>query len=268
MNNEPDKLEPDKLKIAQRFGQAAAIYHSQASLQRHCATKLLEVLDRWDVPPGQILEVGCGTGFLTQGLCDRFPQHPLRVTDLSAEMLDFCQTHLQTGSGAVSFQQMDGEKLETEETYGLIVASFVIQWFRQPIETLRLWLERSQPNGILCLAFPTCHSFPEWRQMCEFLHIPFTANDLPNPQDLLKGLSKQVQDSYLLEEFFHTSHQDAGDFFRGMKSIGAGVNTSGQQLSASEMKRLIRHWNNTVKKDKPGSLLQVHHHVAFLLLRR
>jgi malonyl-CoA O-methyltransferase len=262
MNNERDKL-----RIAQRFGQAAAIYHSQASLQQHCAMKLLEVLALWDVPPGQILEVGCGTGFLTQGLCDRFPQHSLQVTDLSAEMLDFCQAHLKI-RGAVSFQQMDGEKLETEETYGLIVASFVIQWFKQPVETLRLWLERLQPNGILCLAFPTCRSFPEWRQMCESLHIPFTANDLPNPQDLIEGLSKLVQDSYLQEEFFHTSHQDASDFFRGMKSIGAGVNTSGQQLSTAEMKRLIRYWNDVVKSDKPGSILQVHHHVAFLLLRR
>jgi malonyl-CoA O-methyltransferase len=259
----------DKLKIAQSFGQAASIYHTQASLQQDCATKLLQILDLWEVPAGKILEVGCGTGFLTQELCDRFPHQPLQVTDLSAEMLAFCQAHLQIGGNRapVSFQQMDGEKLETEETYSLIVASFVIQWFKQPVETLRLWLERLQPHGILCLAFPTCHSFPEWREKCEDLQLPFTANALPDSQELIKALSSLSQDSYLQEVFLHTSHQDAGDFLRGLKAIGAGINTSGQKLSAAEMKRLIRHWNNAVKKDKQD-VLQVHHHVAFLLIRR
>jgi malonyl-CoA O-methyltransferase len=262
--------QPNKLKIAQSFGQAAEIYHTQASLQQDCATKLLQILDLWEVPAGKILEVGCGTGFLTQGLCDRFPHHPLQVTDLSGDMLDFCQTHLQImGDRApVSFQPMDGEKIESQETYGLIVASFVIQWFKQPVETLELWLERLQPGGILCLAFPTYRSFPEWQQMCESLQIPFTANSLPHPQELVKALSDFSQNSYLQEEFFYTFHQDAGDFFKGMKSIGAGVNTSGQQLSAAEMKRLIRHWNNLVKEDKPDGVLQVHHHVAFLLIRQ
>jgi malonyl-CoA O-methyltransferase len=259
----------DKLKIAQSFGKAAAIYHTQAALQQDCATKLLQILDLWEVPAGKILEVGCGTGFLTQGLCDRFPHLPLQVTDLSAEMLEFCQAHLQIAGGRapVSFRQMDGEKLEAAETYGLIVASFVIQWFQQPADTLRLWLERLQPQGILCLAFPACDSFSEWRQMCEALQIPFTANALPHPQALVKSLSQCSQDSYLQEEFFYTSHQDAGDFFRGLKSIGAGINTSGQTLSTAEMKRLIRYWNHAIKNDRQG-VLQVHHHVAFLLIRR
>jgi malonyl-CoA O-methyltransferase len=260
--------EPTKLKVAQSFGQAAAIYHTQASLQQDCATKLLQILDLWEVPAGKILELGCGTGFLTQGLCDRFPDHPLQVTDLSTDMLDFCQTHLQIADdrAPVSFQQMDGEKID-QETYGLIIASFVIQWFKRPVETLQLWLERLQPDGVLCLAFPTYHSFPEWRQMCESLQIPFTANALPDPQALVKALSKFSQDSYLQKDFFYTSHQDAGDFFRGLKSIGAGVNTLGQQLSTTEMKHLIRHWDNAIKKDKQD-VLQVRHHVAFLLIRR
>jgi malonyl-CoA O-methyltransferase len=261
--------ESNKLKIAQSFGQAASIYHTQASLQQDCARKLLQILDLWEVPAGKILEVGCGTGFLTQGLSDRFPYQPLQVTDLSADMLNFCQTHLQVAGdrAPISFQQMDGEMID-QETYGLIVASFVIQWFKQPVETLQLWLERLQPDGVLCLTFPTCHSFPEWRQVCDFLQIPFTANVLPHSQELVRALSKFSQDSYLQEEFFCTSHQDAGSFFRGMKSIGAGVNTSEQQLSVADMKRLICYWNNAVKKDKQDYVLQVHHHVAFLLIRR
>jgi malonyl-CoA O-methyltransferase len=257
----------EKLKIAQSFGQAALAYHAQASLQQDCATKLLALLELWEVPPGKVLEIGCGTGFLTQGLCDRFPHHPLHVTDLSADMLHFCQAHLQVAPdrAPVSFQQMDGETLEGNECYGLIVASFVIQWFKQPVESLLGWLERLKPNGVLCLAFPTCNSFPEWRQVCESLQIPFTANSLPNHQVLIQALSQVSQYSYLQEEMFCTTHRNATDFFRGLKSIGASVNVSGQKLSAAEMKKLIRCWNNSVEKD---GILWVHHQIAFLLIRR
>jgi malonyl-CoA O-methyltransferase len=260
----------EKLKIAQSFGQAALTYHAQASLQQDCAAKLLTLLNLWEVPPGRILEVGCGTGFLTQGLCDRFPCHPLQVTDLSAEMLHFCQTHLQIAPdrAPVSFQQMDGETLEGNERYGLIVANFVIQWFEQPVESLLGWLEQLKPNGILCLAFPTCDSFPEWRQACESLQIPFTANSLPNPQILIQALSEVSQKLYLQEEIFSTIHRDTGSFFRGLKSIGAAVNTSEQKLSVNEMKKLIRYWDNDIKKKEKNSVLQVHHHVAFLLIQR
>ncbi len=257
----------EKLKIAQSFGQAALTYHLQASLQQDCATKLLALLELWEVPPGVILEIGCGTGFLTQKLCDRFPHHPLQVTDLSADMLRFCQTYLQVtpDRAPISFRQMDGETLEDNESYGLIVSSFVIQWFKQPVKSLLSWLERLKPNGILCLAFPTCGSFPEWRQVCESLQIPFTANALPDPQILMQTLSKFPQDVYLQEEILCTTHRNASDFFKGLKSIGASVNTSGQKLSAPQMKKLIKYWDNCVEKD---GVLQVHHHIAFLLIRR
>jgi len=257
----------EKLKIAQSFGQAALTYHAQASLQQDCAAKLLALLELWEVPPGVILEVGCGTGFLTQGLCGRFPHHPLQVTDLSAEMLHFCQTHLQIAPdrAPVSFQQMDGEMLEDNERYGLIVANFVIQWFKQPMESLLGWLERLKPNGVMCLAFPTCDSFPEWRRVCESLQIPFTANSLPNPKLLVEALSKVSQDVYFQEKKFCTTHCSANDFFKGLKLIGAGVNTSGQKLSAAEMKKLITFWDHSVGKE---GVIRVHHHIAFLLIRR
>jgi malonyl-CoA O-methyltransferase len=258
--------ESDKQKIAQSFGQAAVTYHRNASLQQDCAVQLLEILAEWspELPLGTVLEVGCGTGFLTQGLSDRFPHHPLQVTDLSADMLQFCQAHLQLESrrAPVSFQQMDGENITG--TYALIVASFVIQWFQQPVVSLRHWLERLEPNGALCLAFPTCHSFPEWKRACEDLQIPFTANSLPDPQMLIQELSSSIQKYSLKEVTVTTTHCDASEFFRALKSIGAGFNTSGQKLSLVQMKKLIQYWDRDLER---SGVLQVQHHVAFLLIQ-
>jgi malonyl-CoA O-methyltransferase len=252
----------DKQKIAQTFGQAAALYQAHASLQRDCAAKLLTLLDgvgtQWQMPSGQILEVGCGTGFLTQGLCDRFPQQPLLATDLSAEMIAFCQQQLsQRRTGAIAFQQMDGEQITGR--YSLIVASFVIQWFQDPATTLQHWLKCLEPNGVLCLAFPSDGSFPEWRQACQALQIPFTANSLPNVKKITHALSPYSQNYVLQEEIFATHHTNGSDFLRGLKAIGTGVNTSGKQLSSGQMKQLMAYWHEP---------LQMHHAVAFLVMQR
>ena len=104
-------LNSSKETIAVNFGRAAQTYDVQAHLQRQCAHQLLSFLEKMcrqdgmDLPDGPILEIGCGTGFITQHLIDRFLRnslttqhhslkHSLLITDLSAKMVEFCQHHV------------------------------------------------------------------------------------------------------------------------------------------------------------------------------
>ena len=51
------------------FSRAAAVYHTRAELQRAVAGKLLEYLSS-PVEAERVLELGCGTGFLTASLLE------------------------------------------------------------------------------------------------------------------------------------------------------------------------------------------------------
>jgi malonyl-CoA O-methyltransferase len=264
LNNDWDRIGMvDKQEIARSFGQSALNYHANATLQQDCAARLLEIVEPWipDLPSGAVLEVGCGTGFLTYGLGDRFPDRAVLATDLSAEMMQFCQSHLPHDKN-ISFQPMDGENITGK--YALILSSFAIQWFEQPTETLQHWLKHLEPKGLIGLAFPTCDSFPEWRGVCDRLQIPFTANALPDVHKLLQDLSPEIRVFYSKEMILTTSHRNAADFFRSLKAIGAGMNTSGQTLTPTQMKKLIQTWDKQVQ----NSGCVVHHHVAFLILGR
>jgi malonyl-CoA O-methyltransferase len=254
----------DKQKVARSFGQAASSYHDNAILQQNCAQQLLEILEPWvlDLPDGDVLEVGCGTGFLTQGLGDRFPDRSILATDIAAEMVQFSQSCL-APYDQISFQQMDGERITGK--YALIVSNFVIQWFAQPEVTLRCWLEHLEPNGLIALAFPAAGSFPEWQDLCDRLQIPFTANDLPDAQALIKALSAEAKILYCEEIMLTTTHRNASDFLRGLKAIGAGVTTSGKALSLAQMKKLVQTWDNRLK---PSEACVVHYHVAFWVIQR
>lgn len=255
-----------KQTVAHRFGHAATGYHAQATVQQVCAAHLLDRLALWrlPLPPGPILEIGCGTGFITQGLIDRFPHRAMMITDLSAEMLAFCQTQVTMPPlrrSRVTFQTLDAEaELASTSAYALIVGGFVVQWFTNLTRGLQHLLSQLQPGGVLLLSFPTGRSFPEWRQQCADLGLPFTANALPDPEMLMAHLSPQAT-VYLDEVTMVTTHESAADFLRGLKSIGAGVNQQGDRLSLPQLKRLIHTWDA-----QTAGPIEVQHHIALMAL--
>jgi malonyl-CoA O-methyltransferase len=235
-----------KQAIAHQFGQATAAYHAQAQMQKACAKKLFTYLPQpLMLPAGAILEIGCGTGFITQELIHRFPDRLLEITDLSPEMLQFCQANLQIPvrqKDLISFRQVDGEAIASSVPYAMIVSGFAIQWFQDPLNSLRQWLSQLQPGGLLLISVPTRQSFPEWRQVCLDLDLPFTANPLPDVQDIL-ALEQAVNTCRINEEKMSLNFENAADFFKSLKAIGAGVSQTGKQLSLPQMRKLIQSWN-------------------------
>ncbi|HEY9643789.1 MAG TPA: methyltransferase domain-containing protein [Coleofasciculaceae cyanobacterium] len=266
----PPIFRDSKQAIAYQFGQATATYHAQAQLQKTCARQLFNYLpDPLTLPPGTILEIGCGTGFITQELIQRFPDRSLEITDLSPGMLQFCQANLQIPvpqKAAISFRQMDGEAIAAvppASPYAMIVSGFAIQWFQDPVNSLRQWLSQLQPGGLLLISLPTRHSFPEWKQVCLDLNLPFTANPLPELPAILAALQPELRDYQVDEKNISLEFENAADFFKSLKAIGAGMNQTGKQLSLPQMRQLIRYWNQQTHHQ-----ITVQFHIAFGVLQR
>ena len=263
-----DSLDKDKQTIAARFGQATEAYHAFATVQKQSAKRLISLAQVSNtLPEGPILEIGCGTGFVTQELVRSFPHRSIEVTDLSSEMLRFCREHLQISTqqaSLLSFHLLDGETSNCNvQKYALIAGGFVLQWFRYPEKSILNLLDQLLPGGQLLLSFPTCHSFSEWRQVCQLLNFPFTANALPDAQALMQKMTQNNLQVVLEEASFDTVHSDAAQFFRELKAIGAGFSTARKKMSASQMKQLIQVWNQ-----QSGDKVYVHHHIAFCSIRR
>lgn len=237
----------DKSQIADRFGRAAATYHQFATVQKAGARHLIGLTDAdwFQLPEGDVLEIGCGTGFLTQELVNRLGERSILATDLSLEMLAFCQSHLCLPSeqNRVLFQQLDGERLPIpEEPYAMIASGFALQWFDRPMQALARWLKAVKPGGWLLISFPTDRSFPEWRQICQQFNLPLTLNPLPNTDALLEKVQTLPVCCFTHEVVSQTIHFDAIDFLRSLKAIGAGLSLTRKQLSIQQLKRLSAAW--------------------------
>ena len=263
--NSTDQSLKYKQKVNQSFSKAAQNYHEQAEIQRKVAEGLMASVRPWKetIPPGPILEIGCGTGFLSDKIIQEFPGREFLITDASEEMLRFTKNRLDT-SDKVSFEILDVDQLQNPEPkYALIVSNFTAQWFEDTAIGLEKLAGMLQPGGLLLTTFPGNHSFTEWYECCLELGIPFTANPLPDVEEVVIKLSlSPVQIDYY-ENDLYQEFNNSLDFFRHLKEVGAEVSTTGKSLSVKQLKLLTNFWDK-----KTDNQIKVKWHVVYVAVKK
>ena len=233
-----------KERIIHSFARSAATYDQQARQQQRAAQVLLAELEGWraHLPPGPVLEVGCGTGGLSEGLARLLPEREIWFTDLSAALLAVCRQRLgAVGADAarLHWEVMDGERGPTQGGYALIVSGMALHWFADWIGALQRWVEAIRPGGMLMCSFQEAESFPEWREHCRRLGLPCTANPFPALEQMRQALGKGR--CWAQEEGEH--YASARAFFHSLKDTGTATSLKGEALGAGAFRRLLRAWD-------------------------
>ncbi len=251
--------------IEQNFSDSVDYYHQHATIQKKVADGLVASLKPWKeiIPSGPILEVGCGTGFLSSQILEEFSDREITISDLSEEMLRFTSERLDEQEG-VSYKVLDVNELGEEEgKYALIISNFAAQWFDDPAMGLDRLVKALKPGGLLLTAFPGNHSFTEWYECCLELGLPFTANALPDVEEVVVKLSlNPVQIDYYENDLFQ-EFDSSMEFFRHLKKIGAGTSRTGKSLSVKKLRLLTSFWN-----EKVSSKVNVKWHVVYLAVKK
>jgi len=163
--------------VAQSFGRRARDYTRHAQLQQHTARTLAAFLhEHGGLPAGPAVEIGCGTGLLTELLHE--PGRPYLATDLSPEMLEQCRTRLGDQRQGLSFAVLDGQTAAFAAPPAAIVSNLTCQWFADPVAGLAR-LARQTP--LLAFSVPLAGSFPEWE--AAFADLGRSSGLLPLPQE-------------------------------------------------------------------------------------
>ena len=121
----------DKQRVAESFSRAAASYDKVARLQRQVGRKLLDALP--DISPRRILDLGCGTGYFTEFLAQKYPDAEIIGLDLAPGMVDYARSHRRS-SAQQKTQWLcgDAECLPlADSSIDLIFSSLAFQWCEQ-----------------------------------------------------------------------------------------------------------------------------------------
>nr|WP_295739258.1 methyltransferase domain-containing protein [uncultured Acidocella sp.] len=211
--------------IALHFAKAAKRYDEIAQVQPRVAAALAA---RLGGAPRRILEIGCGTGGLSQHLARLFPQAELVLTDISAEMLEICEARL---GGRGRFLRMDGQAPDAGlGRFELIVSSLAMQWFEDLPASLERLAAMLAPGGEMRFATLGAGTFAEWRAVlgdAGGLHAYPAASEFP--------WRAQIE-----AEIFVEHHASGRAFLRALKAIGAQTPRAGHRpVSASVMRRAL-----------------------------
>jgi malonyl-CoA O-methyltransferase len=255
-----------KAEIADSFGKAASFYDEHASVQKEVADRLIASLQPWRdiIPSGPIIELGAGTGFVTKGVADLYPGREIQVMDFSEGMIQFCQSKLADYDN-LSFKIGDAEQVpEVDDPhYAMTVSGFTAHWFDHPAQTLAKWLEITKPGGLLLASFPGNESFPKWKKYCQELGLPFTANELPDVEEMVIKMSVGPAQVDYYEDAITREYESAKDFFDQLKSLGMNTLKQGRQLTSKEMSLLVDHWDSSTE-----GKVSVDYHIVFLAVKR
>jgi malonyl-CoA O-methyltransferase len=206
----------DKQAIRRRFDRAADCYDVFSVVQRGMADRLVAGVEG---EPSSILDLGCGTGYLTALLERRFPDARLEAVDFSRAMIARARERVPEAT----FVVCDIEELELEpESYDLIASSATFQWLTEPEETMRLLAASLARDGAMHVTTFGPRTFWELDQVLAELGCErgLELASTEKWETLLAGAGLSRVRAQTCEERF--SYPDCAAFLRSVKSSGAG----------------------------------------------
>jgi len=135
-----------------------------------------QALDWVDVGPGErVLDVGCGTGFATEGLLDR--TETVHGIDQSVHQLE--QAWAKLGKhDPVSFYLGDAERLPfAEGAFDVVWSSGSIEYWPDPVATLRELRRVARPGGRVLVVGPDAPRNPVFRAVADAIMLFYDENE-------------------------------------------------------------------------------------------
>ncbi|RVQ66026.1 methyltransferase domain-containing protein [Croceicoccus ponticola] len=226
-------------RIGRAFG-AAGDYDGHAHVQRVVAESLADRIAAISLPAkARILEIGCGTGFLTRALIDRGVGGDWLVTDIAPAMVDRCRALVGDGERR-RFAVLDGEHdLPEDDRYDLICSSLAMQWFDDQHAALGRMLGALTPGGHCLFTTLGAGSFAEWRAAhivagCEAGTLSFPS------AETLKAMYPEAQRAEPVVDALIERHDSALDFMRALRAIGAHTpSREHRPLSPAKLRRVM-----------------------------
>jgi malonyl-CoA O-methyltransferase len=216
-------------KVAAAFGAAAGTYEEAAGVQREVAEALAVRIKTLALPPKpEILEIGCGTGFLTRALAALGGD--IVATDISEAMVRRCQACLRV--------VMDGQAPCVAGTFDLICSSLAFQWLDDLPQALETYAAMLNPGGVLAFATLGEGTFAEWDAA-----LNTTRRQYPSRE----ALQRMLPHGRVEEHQIRRRYSNGREFLARLRSIGAHrANPTTRPIGAGALRRALRRFDDGI----------------------
>lgn len=212
----------DKHITRMHFERAANSYDGAAILQREIAKRIGDRLDYIKHQPSRVLDVGCGTGYITKDLLQRYSKADVIALDIAHSM---ARKSKELGGWLRKPKAVcaDAEFLPLkEDSIDFIVSSLMLQWSNDLNKVFTGFHHVLAPNGLLLFSTFGPETLTEIRQSWEEVDKhPHTSHfaDMHEIGDAL--LHAGFQDPVTDMEMITMTYDNVRQLMRDIKQIGA-----------------------------------------------
>ncbi|WP_339643371.1 methyltransferase domain-containing protein [uncultured Porticoccus sp.] len=263
-------LELDKRALANRFGSRAESYEAATPVQQVMGQCLLDKIRRElpDAEVQEILEVGCGTGRLTNALKALFPSANITAIDISQEMIDYATEQVP----GPDYLVIDAEEYlqSLNRQFDLIVSNATVQWFVHLDKAIERMCSVLAPGGFLALGTFAERTFCELADAfnCAYQKNQLAVQNHVVPMKSVDYLRQILPEAELVERDILAHFADVRTFLQSIKDAGAVNSQAGQRRIPRAVLRDMPHYYEALYQ-KPGSReIQATYHTCFLFYRR
>ena len=276
---------PDRSRaIMSGFDRAAAHYDHHADVQQRAAIELGSKIQARCDPATihRVLEIGCGTGFLTEQLLGVYGRAAWTITDISGHMIRHCRQKLQPllsreqqSSGQIDFRVMDAHAIDLTEKFDLICSNLAFQWFPDLLAVVIDLVDRLRPGGTLIFNTLGSESFRYWKMLDQQGGGHSSATKFPPFDSLTQELASGCHNHFGLrvklaadQEQLCNHHASFLEFLRALKMIGASTPmqngpTPIDPTSIAHLRNMLR---LSRKQDPQG--IEINYQVITFTIRR
>lgn len=222
----------DKEEIKNNFSRSAVNYEAHALLQKSLADELFASI--CELQPRKILDIGCGTGYLTRKLAHHFEDAEVVGIDIAPGMIDVAKKG--ENSTNLVFVLGDGEKLSFgNKVFDLLVSNASLQWmdFSQVLKEVKRVLS---PGGkFLFNTFGPA-------TLKELKELGLRVNAFLSKEELASLTEKEFTASHISSKMVELKFSQVGELVQHLKEIGAQTVDREKQENINIMKTLRQYY--------------------------
>ncbi|MES0864895.1 methyltransferase domain-containing protein [Ruegeria sp. SCPT10] len=250
-------MTPQTIEHVQRsFSRSFSSYHDEAGQQALIANRLVQDLCDNGAPRyfSSALELGCGTGLLTQRLRAKFDFGVLTLNDLSPEARHTAQM------AKAAFLSGDAQRIEWPHKPDLIASSSMIQWLSNPAALMCKAADALAPGGWLAMSTFGPNQYNELVQIGSSARAP----GLCTSTDLVTALSGKLEVVTTGETVQQIHFDSPRDVLKHLRNTGV----NGRAQKTWTKSRLTQFTDDYIRLFPDPQGLPLTYHAVWIIARK
>ncbi len=219
----------NKRQISDNFSRSAKHYEKIATFQKFLADELF--INAKDLSPKNILDLGCGTGYLTRKLAQQFKDSNIVAVDIAPGMIKHAKAKNQNLN--IWYVIHDCEKLPKLGTFDLIVSNASIQWM--DLKKLLASIKKNiSKDGVFIF-----HTFGP-NNLKELKAAGFKRNKFPSKEEIIKIFKKHFKKVTIHRSVHIEKFKNIQSLVNYLKDLGANTPTLAGKTNIKKLKEVLR----------------------------